>query len=575
MHDHLLADLGKAVVGAALLGLPAYFLKVPLLLAYLLAGVILGPHLGLGQIQSAESISTLSHIGLVLLMFILGLEIDIRKLLQAGKAVLVNGITQFAGCMLLALAFFSAFGNTEAFGKYGLLYLCIAASLSSTLIVVKILSDRMELGALTSRITLGILVLQDLWAITFLAIQPNLANLNATVLGVSLGKAAVLVISSWLFAKYVLPKVFRAAGKQPELMLILALGWCFAVCGLAATLNMSLEMGALVAGVSIAAFPYHVDVAAKVSSLRDFFITLFFVSLGLQIPMPTKEVLLGAGLVTIFVFFSRIPTIFPVLHMMKYGNRASLLPGLNLSQLSEFSLVLAALGVSYGHVKPELVSAFVISMVVSSLISSVLIPKGHNIYHLINPLLEKIGFKDHVSETDSTSGGHSETYDVVLLGFFTNASSLLHEMHSRYSPQAREKILVVDFNPEAHHKLKNLGIHCKYGDIGHIDTLKHLNLSDAKLLICTIPDHLLKGTSNLKLVYQLKSLAPNAKIIVTAEQIDLARDMYKAGADYVFIPRIVSANYLADVIERIQSTGAGAIKENAVHFLETRNEVLP
>jgi hypothetical protein len=334
-------------------------------------------------------------------------------------------------------------------------------------------------------------------------------------------------------------------------------------------------MGALVAGVSIAAFPYHVDVAAKVSSLRDFFITLFFVSLGLQIPMPTKEVLVGAGLMTAFVFLSRVPTIFPVLHFMKYGNRASLIPALNLSQLSEFSLVLAALGVTYGHVTPDLMSVFVIAMVASSLLSSFTIPRSHSIHHLLNPLFEKIGFKDHISDGKKTEETHTADPEVILLGFFKDASSLLYEMLSRYSPQAIEKILVVDFNPEAHHKLKELGIQCKYGDIGHIDTLKHLHLTHAKLLVCTIPDHLLKGTSNLKLLHQLKKLAPNAKIIVTAEQLESAREMYKDGADYVFIPRIVSAHYLADVVERLQTANGDKIKFAATEFLDGRKEILP
>lgn len=575
MHDNLLSDIGKAILGAAILGLPAYLFRVPLLLAYLVAGVILGPHLGFGLIKSSESISTLSEIGLVLLMFILGLEIDLRKLLQAGKAVLLNGLTQFIGCMILALLFFGYLGFGKETGQYGLVYLAVACSLSSTLIAVKILSDRMELDALTSRITLGILVLQDLWAIGFLAVQPNLANLNISSLSLSFGKALLLVVTSWLFARHILPHVFSRVGKQPELMLITAMAWCFSVCGFADSLNLSLEMGALVAGISIASFPYHLDVAAKVTSLRDFFITLFFVSLGLQIPMPTMQVLVLSMGIIVFVLLSRVLTVFPVLHFLKYGNRASLLPALNLSQLSEFALVLAALGVNYGHVSRDLLSAFTISMVVTALISSIIIPSGHSIYRYVTPWLERMGFQDHVSDASPEVKDGQQLPQVVLLGFYREASSLLQEMLSRYSKSAIEKLMVVDFNPEAHHKLKEMGIQCQYGDIGHADTLKHLDLSSAKLLVCTIPDHLLKGTSNLKLLRTLKRIAPIAKIIVTAETIISAREMYKDGADYVFIPRLVTAHYLADVVERIQIESGPSLKEGAIAHLEKRIEVLP
>ena len=575
MQDHLLVDIGKSILGAAVVGFPAYYLRLPLLLAYIMAGVLLGPHLGFGFIQSSESIATLSEIGLVLLMFILGLEIDIRKLMQAGKAVLLNGLIQFIGCALLAVGFFSLTGLSAGVGPHGLVYLAVACSLSSTLIVVKVLSDRLELGTVTSRITLGILVIQDLWAIGFLAIQPDLQNLNASALLMSGAKAFALVMVSWLLAKFALPRIFAKAGKQPELMLITAMAWCFTICGFAEFMHLSLEMGALIAGVSIAAFPYHVDVAAKVSSLRDFFITLFFVALGLQIPSPTWNVIILALSIIGFVLVSRALTVFPVLYKLNYGNRASLIPALNLSQLSEFALVLAALGVTYNHVTPDLLSAFVLAMVTTALISSFVIPSGHSIFRLLNPLLEKVGFKDSGSLEEKVESKESAHYDFVLLGFFHEASSLLQELINRHSSSVLSKLLVVDFNPEAHQRLKDMGIHCKYGDIGHQETLRHLELHHAKLLICTVPDHILKGTTNLKLLKQLQALAPDAKIIVTAESLQSAREMYAAGATYVFVPRLISAYYLADVLQKFQTEAGISFRENAIKHLEKWHEVLP
>jgi Kef-type K+ transport system membrane component KefB len=569
----LLQDVAYAIMGATVLGIPAYIFRLPLVLAFLLAGIFLGPSLGLGIIRSPESIRTLSEIGLVLLMFILGLEIDIRKLLRAGRAVMVNGIVQFLGCALLATIFFSMLGFLNRPNDYSLTYLAVATSLSSTLVVVKMLSDRMELDLLTSRITLGILVFQDIWAIVFLAIQPNLQNLEALSVTISLGKATVLIATAWLLAKYLLPPIFRRIAKQPELVLVTAMGWCFGICGLANYLSLSLEMGALVAGVSIASFPYHLDIASKITSLRDFFITLFFVALGMQIPLPTWSVLGLAGLIVGFVIVSRFLTVFPTLHLMHYGYRGSLIPAINLAQMSEFSLVVVALGVSYKHVSQDLLASCTIALVVTLLISSFMIPSGYSIYRFLKPILEKLGIKDHVMSVESKT--HSTNKSIVLFGFYREASSFLEEFIRRHSQSMIEQLLVIDYNPETLKSLKTRGVPCIYGDIGHPETLRNQPLDEAAVIISTIPDNQLKGTTNLKLLHSLRKLAPKARIIVTADTLEKAREMYANGADYVFVPRIVGAHFLVDIIERVQGDRMDAVKQGAQRFLSEWNETLP
>lgn len=576
MQIHLLADIGKSVIAAGLIGLPSYLLKIPLILSYILAGVIIGPHLGLGLIEDSTSIASLSEIGLVLLMFILGLEINIKKLLQTGATVLLTGSVQIFGCLLLGAVFFSLLPFDKT--NFTVLYLAVACALSSTLIVVKILSDQMDLDSLPSRITLGILVLQDLFAIGFIAIQPSLNNLEWFSLVTSFSKVGLLVLISVLLARFLLPELFKKASRQPELMLILAMAWCFAMCGLADYLSLSLEMGALIAGISIASFPYHLDVAAKISSLRDFFITLFFVGLGLQIPVPNFDILQLTVFNIFIIFVSRLIIVFPTLHRLNYANRSSLIPAVNLSQVSEFSLVLISLGVSYNHVHPDMLSAFIISFGITSLVSSFLIPRAHALYKVTNPFLEKIGFRDHVNRKHgeaSESEQQKRKPSIVVLGFYRDASSLLFEMKARFPNEVIDNLMVVDFNPEAHKQLKAEGIHCQYGDISSVDTLRHLNLEQAKIIISSIPDKILKGTTNLKLLKVVKPLAPEAHIIVTAENINLAREMYNEGASYVYIPRLIGANYLAEIIERIQMDGTGLLKHEAEKFLKHRVEIIP
>lgn len=574
MQAHLLVDISKAIIAASLVGLPAYFLGVPLILAYLLAGVLIGPHLGLGLIEHPANIWSLSEVGLVLLMFILGLEINIKKLFQIGRVVLLSGFVQISGCLILGYVFFRVLAGHLT--NYEIIYLTAAGALSSTLIVVKILSDKMDLDSLPSRITIGILVMQDLFAIAFLAIQPSLEQVNSRAVAFSLSKVGILAILSFLLARYALPWIFRRAGKQPELLLIMAMTWCFAMCGLADYLSLSVEMGALVAGIAIASFPYHLEVIAKISSLRDFFITLFFVSLGLQIPSPSGHVLLLSSCIVIFVLFSRVVTVFPALHSMGYGNRASLLPAINLSQLSELSLVLASLGVTYKHIGPDVLSAFIFALAITVLISSYLIPRAHDIYKKTNALFERIGFKDHImGEEKKEKALSSKQRSIVILGFHREASSLLYEMQTRLPQDFVEKSMVVDLNPEAHRKLKAMGIEARYGDISNIDTLRSLGLENTKLVAVAIPDRALKGTNNSKMLRVLKSIAPEAGVIVMADNISQAMEMYAAGASYVYMPRLVGARYLVDVIERLRVNGPESIRPDAERFLSTRVEVIP
>jgi Kef-type K+ transport system membrane component KefB len=228
-HADLLTSMGLCVSVAAALAFVANRLRQPPLLAYLLAGVLIGPEIGLGLIREEESIRTVSEVGLILLLFIIGLEMDLRKLLGAGKPVIVAGLVQSPLCLLLGLAFFYPLGFRGSGGDFALLYLSLCLALSSTMIVVKLLYDKFELDTLPGRITLGVLVFQDVWAIVFLAIQPNLLHPQIFTLLESLIKGIVLVAVSLIVSKSLLPRLFDSVAKVPELVLIGSLAWCFVV----------------------------------------------------------------------------------------------------------------------------------------------------------------------------------------------------------------------------------------------------------------------------------------------------------------------------------------------------------
>jgi len=241
--------------------------KQPLLIAYLGAGFAIGPH-GLRWVEKKDSIQTISEIGLILLLFMIGLEMDLKKMLGSGKVISRTALTQILGCIALGWVFFGLVGPGHGWLEAN--YLAVAAAMSSTVIIIKILHDKRELETLPGRITIGVLVMQDLFVILFLAVQPNLKNPELAPLLLALARVMMLVGVAYLVSRFLLPPIFKFVANQPELVLVGALAWCFLCAGLANKLGLSREMGALVAGVALSTFPYALDVAAKVISLRDF-----------------------------------------------------------------------------------------------------------------------------------------------------------------------------------------------------------------------------------------------------------------------------------------------------------------
>src|SRR5438132_2978341 len=504
----------------------------------------------MGWVKSQESINVISELGLIFMLFMIGLEIDLKKIVRAGKVILFAAGGQLIGGVLLGILFFVGIGLSMGNGHFDALYLCIACALSSTVIIVKVLYEKRELDTLPGRITLGVLVLQDIFAILFLAVQPSLANLQVSVILLSIARVSVLVATALVLSRYVLPRLFHQIARRPELILLGALAWCFLIGEIAEKLHLSREMGSLVAGVSLSTFPYALDVTAKVTTLRDFFITLFFVSLGMTIPIPGASVIALALLIAAFTVVSRVVTTFAPLYLMKQGLRASLLPAINLAQISEFSLVVIQTGVAARHISTETSSAASFAFVVLAVLSTFVMGRSDQVTRgLIGPL-KRIGLRDldHKHEGDGQEGGHGEARRIVILGFFRAASALLSEIERR-SPDVLEQITVIDFNPLVFRTLTDRGMHVVYGDISNVDTLVHAGVGKSELIILSIPDSLLKGADNEKLVRHVRSLNPTAKIVATAEVLANVNDLYDAGADYVTVTRLSDAHELYKVIE--------------------------
>lgn len=543
MHG-ILGEIGISILAATVLGFVFQLFRQPVILGYLVAGALIGPGIGFKLVSAPANIAVISEIGLILLLFIIGLELNPKKLLSSGRQLFYAGVGQFILCVLMGLGFFLLLGYDLSKGRIDALYLALFCALSSTAIVVKLLYDKFELDTLPGRMTLGILIFQDLWAILILALQPHFTNPQIFLVVMALGKSVALLAIGFVLSKYLLRWIFENISKTPEMVVAMSIAWCAFMAGTGAWIGLSMEMGALIAGVAISTFPYSVYVTAKVLPLRDFFLTLFFLSIGMKIPVPDPMLLIMAAVIVLFVIVSRFLTIYPLLSLAGSGRRTSFIASLNLSQISEFSLVVAALGVGFGHIEQRMLSLIIYAMAITSVLSSYFIKGNHAAYLVFERLLAMIGFTSQTKEAADELKNH---YPVVLLGFHRGARSFIDRL-DEMAPDVLKKILVIDFNLEVLIELNDRNVKGIFGDISSMDTLEHAHVAHAEVILSTIPDMLLKGTNNQSMVTTCRAIAPNAVIVATADSVDQVEILKTSGANEVLLPYALIGDHLAQFV---------------------------
>jgi voltage-gated potassium channel Kch len=316
-----------------------------------------------------------------------------------------------------------------------------------------------------------------------------------------------------------------------------------------------------------------VDVTAKITSLRDFFLTLFFVAIGMTIPAPTEYYLAWAFAISGFVIFSRLLTVFWPLHFMRQGQRASFLPALNLCQISEFSLVILALGFASRHITDTSRGVAAYTFVILAILSTYGILKSDGIFRLTGRRLKALKVKD-LDDVPEIQPEPRIKSSVFLLGFSWTASSLVEEI-TRTERNLLPELAVIDFNPQVNQELRRREIRVIYGDISQRDTLEHAGIGEAKVVICSLSNSVLKGTSNQKLVQMVRELSPAARIIVHSELLSEIPQLYAAGASYVCSSRLVEAKELLHVLLAARQNLLDEKRAALEQELQNRREVIP
>jgi len=553
IQANMLLDIGIIIVIATLISYLIKALKQPLIPAYILTGILIGPFV-LKLITNIEEIKILAELGIAFLLFMVGLEIDFKKLKDVSSSSTITGLIQ------VSLFFIVGFLLAIIFGFIGIeaVYLGIILAFSSTMVVIKLLSDRHEIGTLHGRIILGILVLQDILAVLALSML-SMGSFSFIFLILAIVKGVGLFLITFLISKFILPYVFRYAARSQELLFLTSIAAFFFFSLFAYSIGFSIVIGAYIAGLGLASLPYNFDIEGQVRPLRDFFATLFFVSLGMQIVFTNfLNILIPLIILTLFVIILK-PTIITFLtSLFGYKKRTSFLTGISLGQISEYSLIIAAQGLILGHISDNFFSLTVLTAVTTMAVTPYFIRDSKNIYRKLSPHLKFM--EKHPQHKEDLEYKKEPHYDIILFGCHRLGSVILNRLL-----KLKYKALVIDYDPSIIKDLMNEKKDCMYGDIINDEILRKIDFKKTKAVILTVPDQ----KDSLFLLQYAKRKNPDVHIILTSSDIKEALELYDKKADYVIIPRVIAAEHLLPILKDIikDRRKMNKIRDDHIHQL--------
>ena len=556
----ILFDISIVIVAATVLAYLAHILKQPLIPGYIIAGLLIGP-VGIGLVTNSEVISTFSELGIALLLFIVGMELTFSRLKSVGSKSAIIGIAEVLIMTLLGYIVALALGFTPIAS----IYIGLVLAFSSTMVVIKMLADRKKLDTLHARLMLGILLTQDIIVILVLPVLIEFNNLSLTVLPLAvlsgLGMFTIAIVAS----KYIVSRVLHYISDSTELLFLFSLAWLFFFAAIAYYNGFSVAIGAFIAGVGLAATSYNVEIVSRMRSLRDFFVTIFFVSLGMAIVPITQAFIYPVIIFLLMTVFLKPLIIIALSSAMKYGARTSFLTARGLGQTSEFSLIIIASGLALSHISEELFSAIILVTVITISLTTYFIKYERQMYNGLKPVLRFLK-RDSTHESENLVNLPKEDTDghIVILGGSRMGSEIIRTLM-----EMDKKFLVIDFDPDVIRRLIDKDVSCLYGDVGDIEILNRVNLKDAKIVISTVPDR----EDSLLVLNKMQEMGSDASVIVVASTVEDALEMYEKGASYVVIPRVLSGDEVAHVLKEYDTKSKiKKLRERHIRLLNKEEE---
>ncbi len=522
---------------AAVLAIVFRFFKQPTVLAYILTGVILGP-LAIIKIDAGEVMHSLGQIGITLLLFMLGMEIRLSKIRSVGRVALITGVGQILFTTAIGFLICVAMG----FSPLASLYMALALTFSSTIVIVKLLSDKKDLNSLYGKIAVGVLLVQDFVAIIALILLSGFQRgelISALGLGLLVLKAVVLFGWVIVFSNTLMPKIVDKIAGSSEVLFLFSIAWAFSLAALVSSpfIGFSVEIGGFLAGFALGNSSENFQIVAKVKAVRDFFITIFFVTLGMSLGFDNiSRIWLPASILAVYVLIGNPIILMAILGFLGYRKRTSFLVGLTVSQISEFSMIVVFMGFKLNHVQNDVVSIITVAGTITFVLSTYMILHGNLLYKKLSPFLdifERKSVHEQVIEIEKL------TDHVILVGANRMGETILDALL-----KTEHKVIVVDFDPDVIARLRDRKVNCLFGDVADFEIQEKINLSRARLVISTVPD----VEDNLLLLEGLAKLNKKATVVVCALEKEYARILYKAGADYVVLPHLAGGRHLAKML---------------------------
>jgi Kef-type K+ transport system membrane component KefB len=551
---HAFAELAAVVTVVVAITALMRALKQPLIIGYIIAGILMSPNI-LNLIQHTESVQMFAHIGVAFLLFMVWLSMSPNIVKDLGKASLLVWVGQF----LFTVSISIIFSLWLWFDWLTSLYIAIALTFSSTIIVVKLLSDKWVLDELYGRIALWMGIVQSVIAMLILMV---LGSIPVDAIAIDplffsiflILKVFLVVLVATVCAKYILPRVLHTIAKSQEFLLLFAIGWCLFWAAGMDVLWFSTEIGALLAWLTLSALPYRFEISSRMKPLRDFFIVLFFVFLGSQLYFSDISAYIGPIIVfSLIVLIGNPLSVMALLWLLWYTKKTWVFTGFTVAQISEFSFILMWIWLSLWHIADiDIVSMITVVGLITIAWSSYYFMFSDAIYRKLKPYLsifEKTRTKEPLLSKNK--------YDVIVFGNHRTGQSILKSLQ-----KDGKRFLIVDYDPKVIRELESKGIPCMYGDASDIETLEELGLSKAKMIVSTVHDY----EANALILQYAKKSKNDLVTILSANKVEEAEVLYTAGAHYVLVPHVIGGHHTAMMIEEYAYDASKYVKHRTEFF---------
>ncbi len=534
------AEIALTLLAAAVVGAVGTWLRQPLIVSFIAVGILVGPA-GIGLVTQHEEIELLASIGISLLLFVVGLKLDFHTIRTLGPVALATGVGQIVVTSVVGFLIAVAMGMDTLTATYA----AVALTFSSTIIIVKLLSDKHEIDALHGRIAVGFLIVQDLCVILVMigitaiggerSADQSLMAHAATILVKGLGFLALVAV----LAVRVLPATTTLLARSPELLVLAGIAWAVVLAAIGEVLGLSKEVGAFLAGASLASTPYREAIGSRLVTVRDFLLLFFFIDLGARLDLSILGATLGAATIfSAYVLIGNPIIMMAIMGMMGYRKRTAFLAGLTVAQISEFSLILAALGVSVGHLGPEAMGLITTVGLITIALSTYMIMYSARLYEWLAPWLGIFERRTPFREAGANTGAPQKA-DVVVLGLGRYGGGIVRHLLLRH-----RRVIGVDFDPEALARWRKEGVSVVYGDASDPELFDHLPLAEVNWVVSTTPDI---ETSRV-LLQHLRERGYTGKIAVACRSADEGDVLRLQGADVLLRPYADAAEQAADAI---------------------------